>query len=225
MRAPEQSYHLALNRMHHRGFGWNQYAAPLIALSWDLGDHLHEGIVVAGLERFAEDGRPRVRVRIEDRWPGGYVRWRGATFILAADDLYAVQSDQFEGVGQDKETYRREYAYDRHEGIPVLRSVRTTATTPAGEGWTSDLKVVERRFGPIPEEEFDPDRFLDGPQVTAAAFDPYAGEPSVLERSFWVPFPLGALGLIGGAALSRRRSARPEPTRTDPQSDRSTLPA
>ncbi len=224
-RAPEQSRRLALNRMHSRGFGWNQFAAPLIALSWDLADHLHEGIVVAGLERFTEDGQPRVRVRIEDRWPGGYVRWRGATFILAADDLYAVQSDQFEGVGQDKETYRREYAYNRHEGIPVLRSVRTTATTPVGESSTSDLKVVECRFGPIPEEEFDPDRFLDGPQVTAAAFDPYAGEPSMLERWFWVPFPIGALGLVGGAALSRRRSDRPEPARADPQSDRSTLPA
>ena len=25
--------------------------------------------------------------------------------------------------------------------------------------------VVERRFGPVPEGEFDPDRFLNGPQV------------------------------------------------------------
>jgi hypothetical protein len=136
-----------------------------------------------------------------------------------------VQSDQVEGVGQHKETYRTEYTYDRHEGIPVLRSMHTSATAPEGAAWTVDVKVVECRFGPIPEAEFDPDRFLEGPQVKAPIFDPYAGEPSMLERWYWAPFPIGALGLVGGAALSRRRSARPEPTRTDPQSDRSTLPA
>ena len=48
----------------------------------------------------------------------------------------------------------------------MLRSVHTAISSPAGARGTFDLKVVDRRFGPIPEEEFDPDRFLDGPQVT-----------------------------------------------------------
>ncbi len=67
---------------------------------------------------------------------------------------------------------------------------------------TRELKVVERRFGPIPEEEFDPDRFLDGPQVKEVQPDPESDESSLLRRWFWLPFPIGALCLIGGAVNS-----------------------
>ncbi len=77
-----------------------------------------------------------------------------------------MQSARLEGTGPDKEIYQSELVYDRHEGIPVLRSVRTATSSPAGARGTFVLEVVDRRFGPIPEEEFDPDRFLDGPQVT-----------------------------------------------------------
>ncbi len=42
------------------------------------------------------------------------------TYVLAADDLYAVQSQRVGGVGPDSITYQSEFAYDRHEGIPVL---------------------------------------------------------------------------------------------------------
>ncbi len=201
-RTPEQAYYRTLYSLHARGFGWNPYAAPLIALAWDLADHLHEGIIVTALERFTEDGRPRIRVRIEDHWPGGPLRWRATTFVLAPDDLYAVQSEQVEGVGPDKLTYRSEYTYDRHEGIPVLRSRHTTETTPSGKSTSFDLKVVERRFGPIPEEEFDPDRFLDGPQEKQAAFVPDAPVPSTTDRWFWIPLAIGAIGLACGLAMS-----------------------
>ena len=71
-------------------------------------------------------------------------------------------------------TYQSEFIYDRHEGIPVLRSVHTAIGSPDGSRGTIKLEVVDRRFGPIPEEEFDPDRFLDGPQVTETQPDPYA---------------------------------------------------
>jgi len=59
----------------------------------------------------------------------------------------------------------------------------------------------ERRFGTIPEEEFDPDRFLDGPQTTKTEPDPFTDKPSTLGRRFWLPFPIGALCLVTGAAI------------------------
>jgi hypothetical protein len=203
-RTPEQSRHRALDRIDDLDAAGRGIMAPLMALSEDLADRgSHEGLVVAGFDRSDENGRPRVRVRIEDHSPAAWqVPWRAATYVLAADDLFAVQSVRLEGVGPDKATYQSEFAYDRHEGVPVLRSEHTSENSPRGTHATTELKVVERRFGPIPEAEFDPDRFLDGPQVKAPVFDPYTDEPSMLRRWFWLPFPIGTLGLICGAVLS-----------------------
>ncbi len=77
-----------------------------------------------------------------------------------------------------------------------------------------ELKVVDRHFGPIPEEEFHPDRFLKGPQVQAHVVDADADEPSLLARTYGVPLIVGALCLIGGAAVSWPGSfKRCDPTR------------
>ena len=100
--------------------------------------------MVTALDRFTEGGRPRVRVRIEDHSPDDRRRdWRAMTYVLAADDLYAVQSERAEGVGPDNTTYQASFTYDRHEGIPVLRSVQGSNDSPDGSRSTSELKVVE----------------------------------------------------------------------------------
>ena len=66
------------------------------------GESLPWGVVVAGLERFTENGRPRVRVRIDDRSPTDESdRWRSKTFVLAADDMYATLSERSEGGDRD----------------------------------------------------------------------------------------------------------------------------
>jgi hypothetical protein len=205
----EQARHRALDVIDRFDMVGRGATAPLIALAREIGDRLHDGLVVAELARFEENGRPRVRIRIEDRSPPArHVPWRAVSYVLAADDLYAAQSEQFEGIGTDKATHRAEFAYDRHEGIPVLRSERTTTTTPDGGHGTSELKVTERRFGPIPEEEFAPDRFLEGPWITKAQPDPFTEEPTRLARFYWLPFPIGALGLVGGVVLAFGSRAR-----------------
>jgi hypothetical protein len=130
------------------------------------------------------------------------LRWRADTYVLAADDLYAAQSEHVEGVGPDSKTYQTNFTYDRHEGTPVLSSMQTMDDSPAGSHRTSELKVVERQFGPIAEEDFDPDRFLDGPQIKETQPDLDAAEPSLLKRWYWLTFPIGALGLLGGAVRS-----------------------
>ena len=126
-----------------------------------------------------------------------------------------MQSERTEGVGPDSTTYQSSFTYDRHEGIPVLRSVQAAFDLPSGSRGTSELKVVERQFGPIPEEEFDPDRFLDGPQVKEAPPEADVDEPSRLRRWYWLPLPIGALGLVAGAAISiGMRRGRDEHTPT-----------
>jgi hypothetical protein len=79
--------------------------------------------------------------------------------------------------------------------------MQTLDDSPLGSHWRSELKVVERQFGPISEEDFDPDRFLDGPQMTETRPDLDADEPSLLERWYWLTFAIGAVGLLVGAAL------------------------
>ena len=201
-RTPEQARHRARYLIDILDAAGHQDVAPLLALSEGLLVHVNGDYVVAALDRFTEGDRPRVRVRIEDRSPAdGNVPWRAATFVLAADDLYAAQTGRMEGVGPEAATYQSAFTYDRREGIPVLRSKHTTNSAPDGSRGTVDLEVVERRFGPILEEEFDPDRFLDGPQVTETRPDPFADKPSALRRRVWLPFAIGALCLIGGAAI------------------------
>lgn len=204
-RTPEQSRREALERIDGMDLAGHWIMVPLIGLSEFFALLVsHDHYVVTALERFSDDGRPRVRLRIEDRAPAGWQsQWRARTLILAADDFYVMQSERTEGAGRDHQmSHQTSFTYDRHDGIPVLRRERTEATGPDGAHGTSELEVVERRFGPIPEQEFAPDHFLDGPQATEARHVAPPARPTILARFYWLPFPIGALGLIAGAALS-----------------------
>lgn len=215
-RTPEQARQYARHLIDILDSTGHREVAPLLTFAQDLPVRSGRDMVVTALDRFTEADRPRVRVRIEDRSPAdANVPWRAATFVLAADDFHAAQAERIEVAGPIGTTYDSAFQYDRHEGIPMLRSKHTTISAPDGSRGTVDLEVVERRFGPIPEEEFDPDRFLDGPRVTQTRPDPFAVTPSTLGRRVWVPFAIGALCLIGGAAIpigTKRNRADHTPT-------------
>jgi hypothetical protein len=200
---PPQLRHRILDRIDELDEAGRR-SAVLIALADDLpGFRELDAFVVTTLEHLTESGRPRVRVRVENRSPtSNLLRWRADTFVLAVDDLYAAQSERVEGVGPGNKTYQTNFSYDRREGTPVLRSMQTLEDLPDGSHWRSEVKVVERQFGPISEEDFDPERFLDGPQKKETQCDLDADEPSLLQRWYWLTFVLGALGLFGGTALS-----------------------
>jgi hypothetical protein len=202
-RTPEQSRRRALRRIDGLDTPGRLAAVPLLAFARELENRGQNTCVVTALERFTESGRPRVRVRIEDRSQADwYFPWRAGTFVLAADDGYAVQSERAEGAGQEKSTFESELVYDRLEGVPVLRSQHTTSIAPDGSRKNMELKILERRFGPIPEDEFDPDGFLDGPQVTEAWTDPFALEPSPIRQYVWLPPAVGMVSLIAGGLLA-----------------------
>jgi hypothetical protein len=202
---PPQLRHRILQRIADLDVAGRRSAA-LIALADDLPRFRGiDAFAVTAFEQFTESGRPRVRVRIENELPtSNAFEWRVDTYVLAADDLYAAQSERAEGVGPGNKTYQMDFTYDRHEGIPVLRSIQTLVHSSDGSHWTSELKVVNREFAPIAEEDFDPDLFLDGPQTKEIRPDLNADEPSLLQRWYWLTFPIGALGLFSGVALSFR---------------------
>jgi hypothetical protein len=223
-RTPEQSRDRALERIDGMDLAGHWVMVPLVGLAEYFSLLIsHDQYIVSDFERFSEDGRPRVRIRVEDRSPPAWhASWRARTLVLDAGDLYVMQSERTEGVGVgNKEIYQSRFTYDRHEGIPVLRSERTETSGPDGAHGTSELKVVDRRFGPIPEEEFDPDRFLDGPRVMEARQSPDPGGTSLLARFYWLPFPIGALGLMAGVPMSlgMQRNDRPRPVEGAPPTE------
>jgi hypothetical protein len=204
-RTPEQSRRRCLDLIEMLDAAGYQEVAPLMSLSQNLLVHINGDYVVAALEHFTEGDRPRVRVRFEDRSPAETkVQWRATTLIFAVDDFYAAQAERLEGDGPDGGAYESNFNYDRHEGIPVLLSMHTTKTAPDGSHGTIDLEVVERRFGPIPEDEFNPDRFLDGPQVTKTQVDPHTDKPSAPGNWIWTPFVIGTLCLVVGSVIPIR---------------------
>jgi hypothetical protein len=165
--------------------------------------------VVTRLERFTEWSRPFVRVRIEDHSPvDRFAPWRAVTYILAADELLAVRSCQYEDTGKKGNMLRTEVAYDRHGSIPVLRSVESSFTSLDGPTRGSKVAVVERHFGPVPEEEFVPERLLDGPQVHKVVehVTPPQNTKSLAEW-YWVSLIVGAVCLVGGILGFRAHDA------------------
>lgn len=54
---------------------------------------------------------------------------------------------------------------DSHELVPVLMSTRSEDREKDGTATTSTLTVTDRRFGPVPEDEFASERVLEGAPV------------------------------------------------------------
>src|SRR5205823_8456473 len=109
-----------LAAIEHREF-ISKMAALLLGLSDDMGDRADtSGIRVTKLERVTEGGHPLVRVLLEDRTPGQWVPWRSFSAVLSVEDQFATRSDGIE-TGQGA-TLSGEFAYERHDGLPVLRS-------------------------------------------------------------------------------------------------------
>ena len=162
-------------------------------------------MAVVELTPFVEDDRRFVRIRLEDRTPS-VPPWRDYTVVLAADDHFAVRSDEIALSTGMKLT--GEFLHDRHGELPVIRSILSSGLWADGTGTTSSLTVLERRFEPTPEAEFTQEYLLAGAPVhTITSPGPYDEELSLLMRWYRLPFAAGAVGLLLGAAL-RLRSGR-----------------
>ncbi len=201
-RTRDQSYQRALSRID--SIDTVRYnTALLLGMSEEFFNRDHEGIFVTDLERVTEKGRPIVRVRLEDRLPPDWrPPWRVATFKLVPDDLYVAESVRLEGVSWSQGTQQSDFEYDHQDGIPLLRAAHTTTNASDGSHGTIEMTITDRQFGPVPEEDFDPERFLDGPQVREAAEpEPFANPPNRLMQWSWLPIAVGAICLLAGAGL------------------------
>ena len=205
---PEEAY-----RYLFRSINRSALLALGVAFLRDIADELSgrrdpSSVFVAGFERLNEGGSPIVRIRFEDRTTPseGWPPWSSFTADLAIDDDFVVVSHEF--IGPNGRASRAEYEYDRYDGIPVFSVKRSAGKTPDGTRFKETLAVVERRFGPVPESEFDPARFLEGPCVVVEGQDASRPAPGTLEALCgWYRLPLiaGGICLIGGSALGLRQ--------------------
>jgi hypothetical protein len=183
---------------------------PALSLMFqDIQTGTGKRTVVTRFERSIDGGRPLFRIRIEDRSPSARPKpWRAVTFHLAVDELLVVQSFRYEDMGNKGATLRCQAAYDRHEGIPVLRSIKFQFSAPGGVERHSQLNVIERTFGPIPEADFTPERLMPGPRVHAAAEDSTPPPTStVLTKLYQASLLIGVVCLIGGIVTHRAGDA------------------
>jgi hypothetical protein len=103
-------------------------------------------------------------------------------------------------------TQASEFEYDRHNGLPIVRAVHTTITSSDASTQTTAMTITDRQFGPVPEDNFDPERFLDGPQVREASeAKPFSDQPNRLMQWTWLPFAVGTLCLVVGAGVAGTR--------------------
>jgi hypothetical protein len=203
---PAKSY-----RRITRAIEGREYVSKLAAILLAVVAEENGRVTVTKLERFSDAGRPRVRVRLEGQTRGDQNQWFAFTAVLSPADHFAAQSDVIED--RQTGTLRREYVYDRHNGLPVLRELIGARTQPNGEKRATRITVVDRRFGPVPESEFTRERLLEGSWIEKAA-DPEElyGEEGSFADWYAVPLIAGAVSLLIGAATGlfvRKRHAMP----------------
>ena len=202
-RSLDRSYRRIRDSIEHLDF---QFEVPRTLLSQvdNLKNRVDpESFVVAAFERFIKDGRPLVRVRLEDRSKYEDVPWRAITLVLASDQLFAAQSFEVETLRDGKPTNRGAVDYDQHNGVPVLRGFHSTGIARDGKNTTASLTILERRFEPIAEEEFTSERVLMGPAVHKVVHPgPSLPESTALAKWSWLPLASGAASLVVGVVIS-----------------------
>ena len=153
---------------------------------------------VTRLERFSENGRRFIRLELED-CPPGHPIYRKITLRISAED-YSVVHD--ESVSKTGKTWRGDAAYESLDGVPLLQSTRSEGQWDDGSHATNVLTVVDRKFTPIPDDEFTQERLLGDASVHRVTRPPDPVE-EVSRLLTWYSLPLGlsVLSLAAGACL------------------------
>jgi hypothetical protein len=176
-------------------------SAPLIELanfSTNLGDPLY--LKVAKLERFSKNGRQLVRIELED-CPPGHLVYQKIRLELSADDYFPVHEEYVTKLGKT-ENEVAVAVYDAHALVPVLMSTTRESRADDGNLTKSVLTVTDRRFGPIPDDEFTPERVLDGAPAQRIIAKPGPSEGPAFLNWYRLPIVLGVVSFVAGAGLS-----------------------
>jgi hypothetical protein len=175
-------------------------SAPLIALADSFTSVVNPLCMkVANFSRFSENGRRFVRVELDD-CPPGHPAFRKISQVLSADDYSPAHEEYVIKTGKTLRVDAID-VFEADAGIPVLVSARGEGHFEDGGTTKSTLTVTDRHFGPISEDEFTPERVLEGAPVHHITDRP--GPSELPEFLNWYPLPivLGGVFLVAGAGL------------------------
>ena len=153
---------------------------------------------VTRLERFTENGRRFIRLELED-CPPGHPLYRKIMLRISAEDSSVAHDESVTKAGN---TWRGDAVYESHGGVPLLQSTRSEGQWDDGSHATNVLTVVDRKFEPIPEDEFTQERLLGEAPVKRVGPNQNPQEVSVLLNWYPLPLVLGALSLAAGAVIT-----------------------
>lgn len=152
---------------------------------------------VTQFERFTENRRRFIRLELED-CPPGHPIYRKIALRISADDYSVVHDESLTKAGK---TWRGDAVYESHNGVPLLQSSRSEGQWDDGSHATNVLTVVDRRFEPVPDEEFTQERLLGDAPVHRVTRQPDPVEVSGLLTWYLLPLALSVLSLAAGACL------------------------
>ena len=115
-----------------------------------------------------------------------------------------------ESVNRSGKKWRGDVSYDFDGGVPLLKSMRGEGESEEGHHATNVLTVVDRKLGPIADEEFTEASLLGKDPVQRITRKAAADEVSWLLKWYWLPLVAGAFSLAAGVcllAMSRRGAA------------------
>ncbi len=116
-------------------------------------------MTVTALERFAQDGQNRLRIRFQDSFVGPKSRYLKHAWVVFQPDAHcAVESARSSATYEDgKRTVesRLEIEYGpMHAGVPVVRTIRSETEGSDKSHDVSVTRILRCDFVPTPEQEF-----------------------------------------------------------------------
>jgi hypothetical protein len=193
---PDQAYRRALRRIDDLNLiCWD--TVPLLGLA-DLSKELVSpfSLRVTRVQRTTENGRPAIVLELEG-WPG-HPWFARDTLWISSDDFTTTRDER---VSEQGHVWREDAAYETCEGVPLLKSCRGEGKWEVGAPGKTEVRVVNRRFDTVPDEEFTQASLLGNSPVQQAVHQPEPVEISPLLTWFPVPLLMSALFLVAGAAL------------------------
>jgi len=151
---------------------------------------------VSRLERFTENGRRYIRIELKD-CPPGHPIYRKLTLQISAEDYSGLHDESVTKAGWP---WVNDTVYESHNGVRLLKSTRSEAQDD-GRHATNVFTVIDRRFEPIPENEFTQERLLGKAPVKRVGPKEDADEDSGLLSWYPLPLVLSAISLAAGACL------------------------
>jgi hypothetical protein len=160
------------------------------------------------LKRFTENCRRFIRLEFEGCPPGNPIG-RKFSLRIAADDFSVVHE---ETVSKGGDTWRSDSVYESRDGAPLWQTTQSKGRWGDGTLGKIDVAVNDRKFEPVPDDEFTRERLLGDAPVHRVARRAQPFEVSPLLSWYPLPIILSVLSLAAGAGLltwSRRYEAAP----------------